>query len=127
LPIIDKRQIEFDAKVMIRAIALSSQTLGSIGLPALRPIELRFCPEEGMVEVLYDPNENHEAIRLKGASLGAFLVSYCIRAGIPMPRFADKEFRVLAHSVTVSFKTVYAEAPAHEASSGFHRYSRVRG
>jgi hypothetical protein len=39
------------------------------------------------------------------------LVSYCIRARIPMPRSADKGIRIEADAVILTFRTVFAKAP----------------
>ena len=73
--IIDRREIEFGAKVLARAIAASLSKVDAIGLPAIRPSGVLFCPKEGLIEVLYDPSERRQVVKVPAASLGAFLVA----------------------------------------------------
>jgi hypothetical protein len=122
--IIDRHEIEFSAKLLVSAIAASLHTVDGIGLPPLRSSGVRFCPTEGLVEVQYDPPQ--KAIQVLSVSLGAFLVAYCIRARIPMPRLADKIIHIQANSIIVAFTTLYAEAPAPDAAMGGIQYSRTR-
>lgn len=124
ISIIDRREIEFDTKVLISAIVASSKSVSRIGLPPLRPIALQFSPNEELIEFHYD---NQEPIRVTAAKLGAFLVSYCVRARIPLPRNSDKRITVGANSLTISLMTVYAEAPARDDGTGVMRFSRVKG
>lgn len=124
--IIDRREIEFGAKVLASAIASSLSKVDAIGLPAIRPSGVRFCPKEGLIEVLYDPSDRRQAVKVSAASLGAFLVAYCIRARIPMPRLADKTIHINANSVWLAFTTHYAEAPAPDAPMGGIQFSRTR-
>jgi hypothetical protein len=88
--------------------------VGSIGLPASRPVALRFSPQE-------------EWIRVTAVKVGAFLVSYCVRARIPLPRNSDKEITMAVNSIILSVTTFYAEAPARDDGTGMMRFSRVRG
>jgi hypothetical protein len=44
--------------------------------------------------------------------LGALLMSYCIRARIPVARLADKDIRIEASAVILIFTTRLAEPPA---------------
>jgi N-acetylmuramic acid 6-phosphate (MurNAc-6-P) etherase len=41
--------------------------------------------------------------------VGAMLVSYCIRARIPIARLADKDVRIEAGSVVLAFSTRLAD------------------
>lgn len=43
--------------------------------------------------------------------LGALLVSYCVRARVPLPRLAEKSVRIEANSVVVGFTTYFSEVP----------------
>jgi len=106
------------------AIAASLRTVAGIGLPPLRPIDLRFHPKAGLVEVRYDPGDKREPIRVPATKFGAFLVSYCIRARIPLPRFADKVIRINASSITLCCKTTFTEAPAPDDATGHVRFCR---
>ena len=54
------------------AIAASLRTVAGIGLPPLRPIDLRFHPEAGLVEVRYDPGDKQEAIRMPATKFWRF-------------------------------------------------------
>jgi hypothetical protein len=96
-------------------------------LPPSRPIGLRFYPEQSMIELLYEPGERRGSIQMPATRLGAFLVGYCIRARIPMPRVADKDVRVESDSIILCFKTRYAEVQAPDDVAGRSRFSRVRG
>ena len=107
------------------AIAASLRTVAGIGLPPLRPIDLRFYPGAGVVEVRYDPGDKQEAIRMPATTFGAFLVSYCVRARIPLPRLADKVIRINASSITLCCKTIFAEAPAPDDATGGVRFCRI--
>jgi hypothetical protein len=44
--------------------------------------------------------------------LGALLVAYCVRARIPISRQADKDIRIEAGSVFLTFATHFADVPA---------------
>jgi hypothetical protein len=116
--IIDRREIEFGAKVLVSAIAASLSKVDAIGLPAVRPSGVRFCPKEGLIEVLYDPSGMRQTVKVSAVSLGAFLVAYCIRARIPMPRLADKTIHINTNSIFLAFTTHYAEAPVPDAAMG---------
>lgn len=123
MPIIDRREIQFDAKVLISAITASLRTVDLIGLPPLPPVGLRLYPDENIVEFAYN-DEEQATVRVAATKLGAFLVTYCVRARIPMPRFADKSVRVEADLVFLSFKTYYAEAPAADVGAGSISFCR---
>ena len=77
--IIDRREI--DARALIGVVAGSLQRAQAIGLPALRPTSVRFDPKERHVDFVY---ETHPAVAVPAEHLGALLVSYCVRARLPM-------------------------------------------
>ncbi len=83
MAIIDRREIEFDEKALISVIAGSLQRAQAIGLPALRPTSIGFDPQANTMRVEYG---TQPTVSLSSAHLGAFLVSYCVRARIPVPR-----------------------------------------
>ena len=109
--IIDRREIEFDAKSVVRAIAVSSKAAQGFGLPGMAPAGVRFHPKEGKIDVLYGSSQALRAVSIPAEALGALLVSYCIRARIPMPRKSDKGVRVESNSIILAFRTTYDEAP----------------
>jgi hypothetical protein len=92
--------------------------VAAIGLPPFRPVNVHFRPEDGVIEFRYDTAEHPQTQRVEGAALGAFLVSYCIRARIPLPRLADKEIRVEPNAIVLRFITHYQEAPAPDDGMG---------
>jgi hypothetical protein len=107
----DRRELEFDAEALLLAVSVSSRAAQAFGLPAQMPTGVRLYPHEGRVDFLYGTAPAGQAVRLAAEPLGAVLVSYCIRARIPMPRNADKGIRIEADAVILSFRTVFARAP----------------
>ena len=103
------------------AISASLRAAQGFGLPALRPNGARCYPKEGQVDVLYGTSQAPRAVRISAEALGALLVSYCIRARIPMPRRADKGIRIEANCVILAFRTQYAEAPVPESADSATR------
>ena len=92
--IIDRREIEFDARALIGVVAGSLQWAQTIGLLALRPTGVRFDPQERNINVVYT------SVGLcAGERLGALLVSYCVRARLPMAHGAYNDLRIEAAAV----------------------------
>ena len=102
----DRRRIEFDADALVAAITSSPRAAESLGLPRAAPYGARFYPEECEVEFLYGTMQTPRAFRLKAAVVGAFLVSYCVRARLPLPRDADKRVRIEANAVILTLRTL---------------------
>jgi hypothetical protein len=121
MPLTDRREIEFDADAIVQAISVSLRSAQAFGLPALPPTGVRCHPREGQIDVLYGTKEAPQAVRITAEALGALLVSYCIRARIPMPRQADKAIRVEADSVVLAFRTTCTRGPAPEVADGTPR------
>jgi hypothetical protein len=109
MSIIDRREIEFDGHALISLIAGSLQRAQIIGLPALRPIRIGFSPQAHEIRVEY---ETHAAVSLASDRLGALLVAYCVRSRIPISRRADKDIRIEAGSVFLTFATHLSDVPA---------------
>jgi len=107
--IMDRREIEFDMKSVIKAITVSPKAAQGFGLPAMAPAAIRFNPREGKVDVLYGAANAPRAVSLPAAALGALLVSYCIRVRIPMPKLSDKGIRLENQSVILAFRTKFEE------------------
>ena len=86
------------------------------GLPGLPQTGVSFFPHEGQVELLYGEGHTQQVVRVAAEPLGAMLVSYCIRARIPMPLRADKRIRIEADAVILFFRTIWAKAPTPKTS-----------
>jgi hypothetical protein len=87
-------------------IAGSLQRAQTIGLPARRPIRIGFSPQAHEISVEY---ETHAAVSVASDRLGALLVAYCVRARIPISRRADKDIRIEAGSVFLTFATHFPD------------------
>jgi hypothetical protein len=109
MAIVDRREIEFDTKALISVIAGSARAAQAIGLPALRPTGVDFSPNKRRVRFVY---EGHPAVYVASERIGALLASYCVRARIPMPRRTNKDIRIGADSVTLTFSVHFADPPA---------------
>jgi hypothetical protein len=90
----DRREIDFDTDAVRQAVEWSPRAAQAFGLPPLVPTGLRCNPAVGCVEVVYGTLTTTRVFALRAEALGALLVSYCNRAGMPMPRFADKGIRL---------------------------------
>jgi hypothetical protein len=119
--ILDKREIEFDSDALVYCLSMSPRAAQGFGLPAMAPSEVRFNPKDGMVDVVYGKKEGLGAVRISVEALGAVMISYCIRAKIPMPRVADKSIRMESHSIILAFKTRFTKAPAPEQADSSSR------
>ena len=105
--LIDRREIEFDAKALVAvAVGTSQRAAASFGLPDTSPSGVRFYPDKGELDFLYGRPQMPQAVRLKAEAIGALLVLYCIRTRIPMSRSrkADKGVRVEAASVVLAVR-----------------------
>jgi hypothetical protein len=81
----------------------------AVGLPAQRPVGIDFDPGGNRIICQYDA---HPPAPLSAERLGALLVSYCIRAHIPLPHLPDKAIRIGAGSVVIALVTHYEDVPA---------------
>jgi hypothetical protein len=81
-----------------------------IGLPPLKPSGVDFSPHNREIIFLY--GEGHPAVMLTAEHLGALLVSYCVKAHIPLPRLPDKVIRVEPSTMVLAFDRLYAKAPS---------------
>ena len=114
--ILDRREIEFDPRSVVKAIATSPKAAARFGLPGMSPTGVRFRPSEGSVDVVYGTANTARAVSISAEALGAILVSYCIRTRIPMPKTADKGIRIEANSVILAFRVRLDEAPSPETA-----------
>ncbi len=97
MSIVDHREIEFDCQAVKLAIQWSPKAAQAFGLPPRVPNTVRCNPGEGTVEVLY----GGRIYALRSESLGALLVSYCNRVGMPMARHAGKGIRIEPNHVVL--------------------------
>lgn len=109
MPIIDRREIAFDAAAMVAVVENSQRTAWPLGLPDSVLRDVRFDPKTGQVALLYDAWE--QPIALHSGALGALLVSYCLRAGIRIPRNLKRSMRIDQDAVVLIFSTSYPVSP----------------
>lgn len=125
MAVIDKREIRFNGAALVYCLAVSPRAAEGFGLPAMAPAEVRFFPNEKMIDVVYGRKDAMGAARIAAASLGALLVSYCIRSKIPIPRIADKAIRVEADCLVLEFTTYFSKAPAPETADTTSRAAQA--
>lgn len=118
MAIVERRDIEFDAEAVLRAVTCGSRAAQTFGLPPLRATCVHFLPAQGQVEVVYGTGGAARAFPLRAEALGALLVSYCIRVRVPMPRRAEKGIRVEGASVVLTFRTQFDQAPEPQLPEG---------
>ena len=82
------------------------------------PTGVRCNPADGCIEVVYGTLTSTRVFALRAEALGALLISYCNRAGMPMPRHADKGVRVEREHVVLVFTLRLDEPPQPEAPEG---------
>jgi hypothetical protein len=116
--IIDRREIEFDLLAVKLALEWSPRAAQAFGLPPLTPSGVRFNAADGNIEVIYGTLTSVQVFALRAEALGAILISYCNRAGMPMPRAADKAVRIEREHVVVVFTLRLDGAPKPEAPEG---------
>jgi hypothetical protein len=116
--VIDRREIDFDAAAVRQAVEWSPRAAQAFGLPPLLPTGVRCNPADGCIEVVYGTLTTTRVFALRAEALGALLVSYCNRAGMPMPRHADKGIRVEHEHVVVVFTLRLGEPPQPDAPEG---------
>jgi hypothetical protein len=112
--ITDRREIDFDLHAVKLALEWSPHSAQAFGLPPLTPQTVRCNPVEGTIEVAYGELTSTRVFMLRAEALGAILISYCNRAGMPMPRSADKGIRIERDHVIVVFTLRLISAPPPE-------------
>ena len=90
MPIVDRREIEFDCEAVKLAVHWSPKAAQAFGLPAKRPDSVRCNAAEGTVEILY----GKRIYGLRSEPLGALLMAYCNRTGMPLARHSGKSIRI---------------------------------
>ncbi len=114
MAITDRREIEFEPQAVRLALEWSPRAAQAFGLPPLTPTGVRCKPVEGVVEVTYGELTSTRVFVLRAEALAAVLISYCNRAGMPMPRSAEKGVRIERDHVVVTFTLRLPGAPEPE-------------
>ena len=110
MPIYDQREITFDASCLLAIVSASARVAAAVGLPPGAPSNVTFDVEEGGVAFLYPDEE--EPVVIGSNALAALLISYCMSAGIRIPRQLDREVRVDPKAVVFVCTTSYIVASA---------------
>ena len=110
MPIYDQREITFDAPCLLAIVAASARVAQAVGLPPGAPSNITFDVEERGVAFLYPDEE--EPVVIGSNALAALLISYCMSAGIRIPRQLDREVRVDPKAVVFVCTTSHIVAPA---------------
>ncbi len=118
MAITDRREMEFDLQAVKLALAWSPQSAQAFGLPPLTPQGVRCNPTEGTVAVTYGELTSTRVFMLRAEALGAILISYCNRAGMPIPRTAEKGVRIDRERVVVVFSLRIPSPPQPETPEG---------
>ena len=118
MPITDRREIEFDLEAVRFALECSPRSAQALGLPSLAPQAVRCNPPTSTVEVTYGDLTSTRVFILRAEALGAILISYCNRSGMPMPRNAGKAVRVDREHIVVVFTLRMSRALQPELPEG---------
>jgi hypothetical protein len=118
MAIIDRREIEFDLNAVQLALECSPNAANAFGLPPRLPDHVRCKPADGVVEVTYGKLTDTRVFTLRAEALGAILLTYCNRVGMPMPREADKAVRIEPQHVIVVLTLHMHQAPRPESPEG---------
>jgi hypothetical protein len=118
MAIIDRREFEFDREALRLVLACSPKAAQAFGLPLLRPDRVRCKPTESLIEVSYGKLSETRVFMLRAEALGAILISYCNRIGMPMPRAADKAVRIEREHAVMVFILRMPHAPHPDAPEG---------
>lgn len=118
MAIIDRREIEFDREALRHVLECSPKAAQAFGLPSRRPDRVKCKPNESLIEVSYGKLTETRVFMLRAEALGAILISYCNRIGMPMPRAADKAVRIEREHVVMVFILRLPHAPQPDSPEG---------
>jgi len=105
VPICDRREISFDAASLLSIVAASARVAQAAGLPAGVPKDVTFNAQQHEIAFVYADEE--QPIVIGSSALAALLISYCMSAGIKIPRKLDREIRVDGNTVVFICTTAY--------------------
>jgi hypothetical protein len=89
----DRREITFESRVVLEAIACNAKLARQLGLPSGTPTEVQFNASQNRVDITYEGRTLH-TLSICAEDLAAFLIAYCTRIGVPLPRNADKSIHI---------------------------------
>ena len=104
MAIIDRREIEFDAAGLLKAVAATAHAAAKFGLPSLTAGGVVFRPEQGCVDLVFGTGSGARVVPLQAEVLGALLVFFCLAERVPRPRGAEKAGQVEAAAIVLKFK-----------------------
>jgi hypothetical protein len=109
MPNTDRREVGFNAEAMAMVVVHSRRAAQTMGLPIGTPTDIWFDPKVAEVTMFYgDSSAQHV---LHSARLSALLISYCVRAGIKIPRQLERSMRVDRDAVVLVFGTSCSTPP----------------
>jgi hypothetical protein len=116
--IIEQRELAFDLEAVRRVLEWSPRSAQAFGLPPLIPQAVQCDPAAGTIEVTYGELTSTRVFVLRAEALGAILIAYCNRAGMPVPRYAAKAVRVDREQVVVLFTLCISFPPQPDLPEG---------
>ena len=111
MAIIERREIEFDAAGLLKAVASAAHVAAKFGLPALTAGGVVFHPEQGSVDLVFGTGSGARNVPLQAEVLGALLVFFCLGERVPLPRGAEKAVQVEPALVVLKFRSEIGRAP----------------
>jgi hypothetical protein len=116
--ITERREMEFDLPALKLVLEWSPRAAQAFGLPPMVPGMVHCNTTDGHVEVTYGTLSAARIFALRAEALGAILISYCNRIGLPVPRDADKAVRIERDHVVLVFKLFIERAEQPEGPEG---------
>ncbi len=115
----DERRIVFDVDALRNILKLSQSAARAVGLPRTNSSDIILNPSAKSATFKFVGAE----ITLGFEKLGALLLSYCIRAGIRIPRSGERTVLVECATITLLIQKDYKITPI---LSPLFRIRRVR-
>jgi hypothetical protein len=107
MPIVDQRRIAFDVGALRDILSYSPHAARSVGLPGNDPTAIIL---DGAANAIRFAFGDH-VVTLGAEKLAALLISYCIGAGIRIPRQMQRSVSFNQETVLLVFLTEYLAAP----------------
>ena len=102
--VIDRREISFENRAVLEAVACNAKLTRQLGLPSGMPTALELDSGLNRVDITYKEHPEH-TFPICAENLAAFLIAYCTRIGVPLPRSADKSIDVCEAHVRLTIVT----------------------
>ncbi len=112
MAIVERRDIEFDAEGLLKAVAASAHVASRFGLPSTAAAGVAFRPEQSSVDLVFGTESGELVVPLAAEALGALLVFFCMAERVPLPRGASKAVQVKPSAVVLKFRLALGPAPA---------------